>query len=395
MIELKFRNRSVPKSSGDRSYGCDLSTSSSDAETKTAGPCCTAELKKTLIWLKGTVMTKVGPVPRISTSLSRKDYQEHIKCRISAFRNNYHVPPGLYAAGEPDKSSDVFVSANYKLSFDALRSELKDINAWLLVLDTKGINVWCAAGKGTFGTEELARRIAITRLAEVVEHRRLVVPQLGAPGVSAHKVKQSTGFRVFFGPMLAKDIPGYIHSGYKATQAMRTASFPLLDRLVLTPMEIRPALKWYGWFALLMLIAFGLQPSGIFFREAWSGGLPFLSLGLVAIIAGALLTPVLLPFIPFSSFAVKGWIVGMFSVFSFVQFTEWKEQTTFVLLNCAYLFFPMASSYIALQFTGSTTYTGMSGVKKELKIAIPVYLISGSVSLVLLVAHKLMQWRII
>jgi hypothetical protein len=87
--------------------------------------------------------------------------------------------------------------------------------------------------------------------------------------------------------------------------------------------------------------------------------------------------------------------MGMVSVLTFVQFTGWKEQSTIVLLICAFLFFPMASSYIALQFTGSTTYTGMSGVKKELKISIPVYLVSGAVSLALLVIYKLLQWRII
>ena len=67
----------------------------------------------------------------------------------------YRVDPGLYSLGNPDSSSPVFVSANYRLSFNALRGSLKNSNCWILVLDTKGINVWCAAGKGTFGTEEL------------------------------------------------------------------------------------------------------------------------------------------------------------------------------------------------------------------------------------------------
>ena len=84
--------------------------------------------------------------------------------------------------GSPSPDSPVLVSANYKLSFDVLRRSLAGIDAWILVLDTKGINVWCAAGKGTFGTEELLRRIAAVRLGEVVSHRRLVLPQLGAPG---------------------------------------------------------------------------------------------------------------------------------------------------------------------------------------------------------------------
>ena len=60
-----------------------------------------------------------------------------IKSRIGAFRMNYSVIPGLYAVGEPTSDSDVFVTANYKLTFDILRRELKDLNAWILALDTK------------------------------------------------------------------------------------------------------------------------------------------------------------------------------------------------------------------------------------------------------------------
>ena len=97
------------------------------------------------------------------------------------------MEPGLYALGAPAPDSPVFVSANYTLSFDALRSALRGIDGYLLVLDTKGINVWCAAGKGTFGTDELVARIEATRLAEVVRHRRLILPQLGAPGVAPMK----------------------------------------------------------------------------------------------------------------------------------------------------------------------------------------------------------------
>ena len=50
-----------------------------------------------------------------------------------------------------------------KLSFDILRRELKGLNAWVLVLDTKSINVWCAAGKGTFSTNELISRMSATK----------------------------------------------------------------------------------------------------------------------------------------------------------------------------------------------------------------------------------------
>ncbi|MBF0505560.1 MAG: acetyl-CoA synthase subunit gamma [Nitrospirae bacterium] len=365
---------------------------------KEAVSCCECggpALHPALEWVIGTVMTPVGPVPRISSTLSKTDYWEHFKCRTTAYRDDYRVVPGLYAAGNPDNNSDVLVSANYKYSFDMLRRELKDLNAWILVLDTKGINVWCAAGKGTFGTAELAKRISVAQLNKVVDHRRVIVPQLGAPGVSAFRVKRSAGFDVLYGPVHAKDIPAYIKAGYEATREMRRVKFPLSDRLVLTPMEINPAMKKFPLYAGFILVVFGLAPSGILFRDAFAGGLPFLLLGLVSVLAGALLTPALLPFVPFRSFAIKGWITGLLAISLSTRFILFPGQYNTLLLIFTYLFFPMASSYIALQFTGSTTFTGMSGVKKELRIAIPAYLLFSVVSFILLTMFKLTQWGIL
>ncbi|MCL4536617.1 MAG: mercury methylation corrinoid protein HgcA [Nitrospirae bacterium] len=319
------------------------------------------------------------------------DYIGAIQSRISNFRMRYSVEPGLYALGEPDAESDVFVTANYKLSFDILRKELKGLNAWILVLDTKSINVWCAAGKGTFGTDELVGRINAVQLHKVVNHRKIIVPQLGAVGVNARAVQKQTDFKVYFGPVYAKDIPAYIEAGCKKTPEMRMVRFPIIDRLILTPMEIIPAMKKFPLFALIVLLLFGLQPSGIIFNDVLSGGMPFLLLGLISILSGAFITPVLLPFIPFRSFAVKGWMAGMIFTYAIMQIM----RPDILPAISSYIFFPLASSYIALQFTGSTTFTGMSGVKKELKIGLPIYLISAGISVILLLVHKLHQWKVL
>ena len=105
----------------------------------------------------------------------------------------YTIDPGLYALGRPDEHSPVLVTANYKMSFDRLREALPGMNAWILVLDTKGINVWCASGKGTFGTEELVGRLESNGLSRVVAHRELILPQLSGPGIAAHLVKKLSG----------------------------------------------------------------------------------------------------------------------------------------------------------------------------------------------------------
>jgi hypothetical protein len=130
------------------------------------------------------------------------------------------------------------VTANYKLSFDHVRRAMDGLDAWVLVLDTKGVNVWCAAGKGTFGTEELIRRLDLCQVAAVVEHKTVVVPQLGAPGVAAHEVSRRSGFRVVYGPVRACDLPAFLRAGMRATPEMRRVRFTLPDRLVLTPNEL-------------------------------------------------------------------------------------------------------------------------------------------------------------
>lgn len=350
--------------------------------------------KEVPYWTTGMIATPAGPVNSISTEWTRGDYWGMIKSRVSGFRMHYAIPPGLYAVGAPTQGSDVFVTANYKLTFDILRRALKGMKAWVLVLDTKSINVWCAAGKGTFSTDELIARITEAKLDTVISHRRIILPQLGAVGVNASIVQKKTGFRVSFGPIDARDIPAYVRAGHKKTNMMSAIRFSMLDRLVLTPMELNPAMKKLPWVAGGIFLFFGLQPQGLLFQEAWSNGAPFLLLALLAVFAGAFVTPVLLPFVPFRSFAVKGGIVGLILIYFASHYTVSMSVQDPVLLSLACLLFSALSSYLALQFTGATTYTGMSGVKKELKLGIPIYIGAASVSLLLMIVFKLREWGI-
>ena len=104
----------------------------------------------------------------MKTALSSQDIWGTVKVRSGFTRNNYKVAPGLYCVGNPGPASPVLVTANYKLSFDTLRSAMDPLDAWILVLDTRGINVWCAAGKGTFSTAEVVRRVKIVGLEKIV-----------------------------------------------------------------------------------------------------------------------------------------------------------------------------------------------------------------------------------
>jgi CO dehydrogenase/acetyl-CoA synthase gamma subunit (corrinoid Fe-S protein) len=302
-------------------------------------------------------------------------------------RNNYRVNPGLYAVGTPDKLSDVFVTANYKLSFDALRKNLSEISGWILVLDTKGVNVWCAAGKGTFGTKELVNRIKLTSLERIVSHKRLILPQLGATGVAAHKVKEETGFNVHYGPVRAADIKRFISEGYRADKEMRRVTFGFKDRIKLIPNDFMYG-KFYllGAIALLFLIS-GLSDKGISYRDfAVDGGPSILSV-LLAYIAGIVITPMFLPYIPGRRFSFKGFYSGAL-VFIILFLLKLTGSNIFETLSW-FLIITAISSFLAMNFTGSSTYTSLSGVKKEMKFSLPFQIGFALVGIILQVIGKL------
>jgi hypothetical protein len=297
----------------------------------------------------------IPPIRPTTSQLTPSDHWDHFLTRIGYRREQHRVTPGLYSLGSPTPDSPVFVTANYTLSFDALRGALGGIDAYLLVLDTNGINVWCAAGKGTFGTDELVRRIEETRLSEVVRHRILILPQLGAPGVSAHEVKKRSKFKVEYGPVRAADLPAYLQN-HEATPEMRQVRFTLRDRSVLIPVEfvhivlplaVVAAILWY-----------------------WSGG--WGSLGwFAAVVTGVVLFPILLPWLPTPNFSTKGFILGGLVALPFAARSLLAHPETAWWLRIAgalatLLLLPPITAYISLNFTGSSTFTSRTGVRREM-----------------------------
>jgi hypothetical protein len=314
--------------------------------------------------------TPAGQVPVVATRLNRSDRFGTFLARSSGIRNSYKIAPGLYAVGKPDEQSQVLVTANYKLTFDHLRKELGGLNVWILVLDTRGINVWCAAGKAFFGTDELIHRIRLTGLENVVQHRELILPQLGATGVNAHAVKKGSGFKVIWGPIRVDDIKAFIQNGRKADKRMRLVTFTFWERLVLAPIEVSQVLKPAFWVFLALVVLSGIGPSVFSFGAAWHRGLMALAALVMGIFAGACVTPACLPWVPGTAFSIKGTITGVLGgiilALVFRNQAGWLEMAGLILLTGA------LGSYLAMNFTGSTPYTSPSGVEKEMRRAIPV-----------------------
>ncbi|MFC1859588.1 mercury methylation corrinoid protein HgcA [Thermodesulfobacteriota bacterium] len=314
--------------------------------------------------------TPVGMVPKIKTDLRKKDVLGTIRTRLGIGRYSYLVAPGLYCVGRPGPESPVLVTANYKLSFDALRKELDAVDAWVLVIDTRGINVWCAAGKALFSTQEVVRRVLRVGLSKVVRHRELILPQLSATGVSAVQVHKESGFKVVWGPIRARDVKKFLESGMKADKAMRRVSFTLKERVILIPVEISMIIKPSLWILLAIFMISGIGYEIFSFNAALIRGLKVTAAYAGGIFAGAVVTPLFLPWIPGRSFSLKGMMTGVLLGIAFIfpageALGGWES---FSALFCIIA----VSSYLAMNFTGSTPFTSPSGVEKEMRKALPI-----------------------
>lgn len=326
-------------------------------------------------------------------ALTLADRLGAVRVRLDIGRSGYRVEPGLWACGKPERRSPVLVTANYKLSFDCVRKELGNLDAWILVLDTHGVNVWCAAGKGTFGTDELVRRIRESKLDQLVDHRDLVLPQLCAPGVAGFEVTKATGFRVRFGPVYACDIPAYLDAGMRKTDRMREVRFDLRDRLLIVPVEVMHAARFIPVLAATAL-ALAL-PAGPGYAQRLGYALGSLA---GALVAGTVLFPALLPVLPFRAFSAKGGILGLlWSALHFLLSLAVGPRgeggpgilaAALGALPATLVSVPLVA-YIAMNYTGSSTFTCQKGAELEVRRSLPAMIVSGAAGILLAASRGL------
>lgn len=175
---------------------------------------------------------------------------------------------GLIKIGNPDRNSPVFLTCNYHLTVERVRRVLKGIDAYLLIANSRGINVWCAATGGLFTNHNVISVLKVSGIEELVDHRNIMLPQLAATGVEADVIKKKTGWKVIWGPVYAKDIPAFIRNKLKKTPKMREVEFPLRQRIEMAlawafPISIILALimipLWHEAISALIFLVWGLS----------------------------------------------------------------------------------------------------------------------------------------
>ncbi len=189
----------------------------------------------------------------------------------------FPVKTGLRRLGSPGRGSPVLVTGNFGLTVRRLCRALSGIDAYLLVANSRGINVWCAAAGGHFTTDDVVAVIKTSGIGGLVDHRRLVLPQLAATGIERKALEERTGWRSVFGPVYAEDIPPYLHNHYRKTERMRTVRFDLGQRLEMAVMwafpisviPLVPLLVWWRGLALPFLAVVWALALLIFLGFPW------------------------------------------------------------------------------------------------------------------------------
>jgi acetyl-CoA decarbonylase/synthase complex subunit gamma len=162
---------------------------------------------------------------------------------------------------------------------------------------------------------------------------------------------------------------------------MRELTFTLRERLVLIPVELVLVLRSiavFGGGLFLLTTALYGPVSGL------QGFIAYLG----AVVTGIVVAPILLPWLPGRSFSLKGAFAGLVwsaTWYFLANGTSWDWPTT----AATFLALPAVSAWYTLNFTGCTTYTSRSGVKKEMRYALPAMGCALVISGLLVLAEKL------
>ncbi|KKN20282.1 hypothetical protein LCGC14_0937200 [marine sediment metagenome] len=299
-----------------------------------------------------------------------------------------HVPiePGIYQSGQPDESSPIIVTANYVFTYIKVMRVLKGIDAWVLCVDSKGINVWCAARGNNFGNKQVIEAVEATGIARLTSKKTLILPQLSAGGVAAPLISSEAPnfpFRILFGPVWAKHLPQFLKERpARKPDKMKLARFTSSHRLRAGITHITFLLrKIFLWPSIaLCLVLLGLSFINIIWiSKLWRVGEIWLWIVLTnALIAG------LFPITSFTRvFIYKGIIYGIINTI-LLGTISWfiHKSLPLILLNLCFYFW--LAFFSTMSFSGYSMATSPREIQDEYPVFRKVHLILLIVGFILL-----------
>ena len=309
-----------------------------------------------------------------SIQLSFLSYLKALVCWFDLFKRTYITEPGLYyTGGEYDKSAPLLVTSNFFLSVFLLLVNLRHTNARILVIDTKGINVWCSAGKGVFSSRAILDQINRYHHSVLTSSRKisLILPKFSLAGVNLQELRKNS-IRPVIGPLYAKDLARYLANPPYKNCTENSVNFGLQSRLF----SLLPGLVQFLGYSTLV---FGIL---LIVEQIWNLKAPFGLIGLIALIATAY--PVLFPHLPGKRFAIKSLWLSVFLSLGFLggYYSGWIGTNSLIL---SILFIFASTLFFSLSYTGNSAVSNYSRVRKEIALFLPLNLMLYVSSLVLFI----------
>ncbi|MFQ5351885.1 MAG: hypothetical protein ACE5D3_02290 [Candidatus Binatia bacterium] len=282
------------------------------------------------------------------------DYLKAAISWIDAFKRTYVVEPGLYYTGDSyDPAAPLLVTCNYRLTVFLLLRRLRAHPVRLLVVDTDGINVWCAAGKGVFGNQSILAQLDRYDRALLTEEKwlTLLLPKFAMAGVDLRGLRRER-VRPIIGPLYAKDLPAYLDN-----PPFRDRS----DERVVFGLQMRgfswlPGFKqMFGWSLLLVMVFMAAH-------WLWGSSVPVGLFAISLFIATAY--PFLFPYLPGDGFAPKGLFLGAATVAGLVLAATLGLFPA-TSLPASVLFALATALLFGLSYTGNSAVSNYTKVRKE------------------------------
>jgi len=291
-----------------------------------------------------------------------------MRCLFTGQLDNVPIEPGIYKSGNSDKDAPIIVTANYLYTYIKVMRNLEDLDAWVLVVDSNGINVWCAARGDDFGNSQLIDAVKATGIHQYTSSRVLILPQLGAGGVSKPELPENTKefpFRIKYGPVWSKDLKEYLNNQpKKKPERMKRAKFTLSHRIRAGITHTTFLLRKIFLIPLFILfLTLGFLDYVNIINKFWMMGDLF-----VWILFPNLLLTFFYPIANFTrKFIIKSILFGALNTI-ILSFTTWilRSSLLFTGLNLVFLFW--IGFFTTMSFSGYTMRTNPREIQNEYKL---------------------------
>ena len=341
-------------------------------------------------WNKGSIkvieLTKTSNeappgnyIPHPKKFLGLKSQLRLYRCLFTGQIDSVPIEPGIYRSGSPDQDSPIIVTSNYEFTYIKVMRALRNIDAWVLCIDSQGINVWCAARGGDFGNNQLLEAIEATEIDKITQNKTLILPQLSAGGVAIPQLPDNFPFSIKYGPVWAKDLPKYLEKEPKRKpQEMKLAKFTLFHRIragiTHTTFLLRKIFLWPMLFFLILFLGLNW-----FERTLWVAEIA------IFIILTNIFVFLLFPITKFTrTFLSKAFIFGGLNLIILSIFTWTLHNSVIYLLLVAPFYFWIAF-FSTMSFSGYTMSTNPRKIQEQYPVFHRINRILAPASLLLLI----------